>query len=89
MKVLSYRRFGEPPQVIDAQVVIVQAENGDPIVLACEQNDPRVIVTAHVKDKDFNRLLRALGLDKTVICDEMEAAPPPAGARLLSRPGGL
>ncbi len=67
--------------------VVVRQNNTTPIVVAAEVGDGRTQEVAHCKDKNFNHVLRQLGVNQTVICDTLELVKPPAGARLVAGPG--
>ncbi len=67
--------------------VIVRQNNTTPISVAAEVGEGRSQVVAHAKDKDFNHVLRQLGVHQTVICDTLELRKPPPDARLVAGPG--
>lgn len=70
MRVVIMRRVGEGIQEIDAAVVIVKDNLGNPVQVACEVI-PGVIELEDVrKTAEFNRILLALGLRDTVICEQ-------------------
>ncbi len=84
MRVTLVRRPGEAPVVIEAAMVLVEDHLGTPISVAHEQGraPSSAYVVAHAHDKNFNAILRQLGLDKTVVCDDLVLPPPPSGATL-------
>jgi hypothetical protein len=59
------------PRVIEASVMIVEGANGQPISLALDTGLPGAIIVAHAKDPDFNKLLKELGFNQTVICEDL------------------
>lgn len=73
-------------RLTDVSSVVVRQNNGTPIMVAAEVGDGRTQQVAHVKDADFHRVLRQLGVSDTVICDTLLLPPPPLGARLLTGP---
>ena len=85
MLVKVIRKLGEAPVVYqDASLVIVEDAHGNPILVGCDLGVGGAIEVSHVKDPQHNRVLRALGIDKTVVCDTKELAKPPDGSRLLT-----
>lgn len=87
MRVEACEKFGGKPLVTDAAVVVIRDVHGNPISVACETpcGDQPVITVSHCKDPDFNRILRGLGLDQVVICEEFSPAAPPAQQLILPR----
>lgn len=76
------------PLVLDGvAAVIVRQNNTTPIMVAAEVGDGRTQHVAHCRDRDFNHVLRQLGIHQTVICDELVLAKPPSGAKLVAGPG--
>lgn len=75
MKIRIMERAGGEVREIRAAVVIVEDHLGNPVQLACE------VIPGHIELEDvrqeakFNLLLRALGLDKTVICEKRTVDP--------------
>lgn len=67
--------------------VVVRQNNTTPIMVAAEVGDGNTQQIAHCKDKNFNHVLRQLGIHQTVICDTLELVKPPAGAKLVAGPG--
>lgn len=83
MRVKVISRLGDAPVVMDAAVVLVENQFGEPISVACSNTDG-VFWLAHCKDKNFNDVLRMLGIDKTIIAADVRGASLPAGAKLLT-----
>ena len=77
---------GGEPLVLEATLVIVRWPDGTPMCVAGAYGPDGVVRASHCKDKDFNETLRKLGIDRTVICDELVLPPPPTGARLIRGP---
>jgi hypothetical protein len=76
------------PLVLDGvAAVVVRQNNTTPIMVAAEVGDGRSQEVAHCKDKNFNHVLRQLGINQMVICDTLTLAKPPPGARLVAGPG--
>jgi hypothetical protein len=76
---------GAPVRVPVCQVVVRQ-NNGTPIYAGAEYGPAGAQAHAKAGDPDFNRVLRALGINMTVVVDTLEMPPPPRGARLLTGP---
>ncbi len=76
------------PIRLPASQVLIRQDNGPVICVAAECGDDRSQAVAKVGDPDFRRLLAALGVHETVICDRLELPQPPPGARLVSGPTG-
>lgn len=66
--------------------IVVYQNNGTPVMVAGEYGQDRTQIMARVGDDDFNRVLRSLGIDMTVMCADVELPQLPAGARLIARP---
>lgn len=58
-------------QVIEATRVVIEDIKGNPVMIALEYA-PGMIVAAHPGDPDFNNLLKNLGIDKVVVCTDVE-----------------
>ena len=74
------------PVRIEAQQVVLRQDNGAPVCVAAHYGPDGCYAVAHAGDKDFNRMLRALGVEAQVVCDTLAVPPLPAGARLLAGP---
>jgi len=74
------------PLVLAVNQVIVRQDNGTPILVAAEFGAEKAQAAAKVGDADFQHLLRALGINETVVCDRVELPGPPPGARLIAGP---
>jgi len=75
------------PIVLPVRQVVVRLSNGTPVVVASEFGPDGAYAVSRVGDDDFNRLLRALGLDIThVQVDTVQMPSPPPGARLIAGP---
>lgn len=61
------------PHEQQAQSVILYDDLGNPIFVAMQIDG--AIVYADAGEKDFHAMLRALGVDKTVICHEIKPKP--------------
>jgi hypothetical protein len=77
---------GSQPLIIDASLVLACLDNGTPVMAAGDYGPGGTLKASHAGDKDFNKTLRDLGLDKTVICDTLVLPPPPPGARVIAGP---
>lgn len=84
MRVKILASVGQPPIILDAAVVLVENQFGEPISVACEGGAEGIYWLAHTKDPDFQQILRSLGIASTVIVDSMSAPKLPQGARLIN-----
>ena len=75
MLVKILRGGGQGPLVIpDATLMIVEDAKGNPVSLACEYGLPGhlgAFEVSHCKDPEFNELLHRLGINKTVIVEDL------------------
>jgi len=75
MLIKILRKGGREPLVIDdATLMIVEDAKGNPVSLACEYGLPGRLGTfevSHCKDPEFNTLLHRLGINKTVIVENL------------------
>ena len=75
------------PIVLPIRQAVIRMPNGTPIVIAAEFGPEGAYAVSQVGNDDFNRLLRALGLDVThVQVDTVQMPPPQQGARLIAGP---
>jgi hypothetical protein len=88
LEIVPEEGIGGKPVRLVARQVVVRQDNGTPICAAAHFGPERAYVVLKVGDKDFNRMLKALGISDTVICDRLELPQPPPGARLISDPNG-
>lgn len=73
MKLIIHNNLRDA-QVIEATRLVVEDHLGNPIVVALEYA-PGQIVASHAGDKDFNNLLRNLGINKVVVCTDIQQKP--------------
>ena len=74
------------PLVIHAGQVVIRQDNGTPICVAAHFGPERGYAVEKVGDPDFNRTLKAIGINETVICDRIQMPKPPPGAKLIADP---
>lgn len=86
MYVEIVNRFGEAPLRVPASQVVIKLDDGTPISVAALYGSEGSYCISHCKDKDFNRILKTLHIDQTVICDDVSSSAPPEGARLILGP---
>ena len=65
---------GKPLKVKTTRVVVYDEATGNPLSLIVEFH-PGAYYTSQVGDKDFNSLLESLGVNKTVLVDEVDISP--------------
>jgi len=75
-----------PPLVLEAAQVLVAHDDGTPLAVAAEYGPDGGVAASHALDQDFNRMLELLGIRRTTVCDRVEVAKPPSGARLIAGP---
>lgn len=73
------------PVVTKGRTVIISDEHNNPLVVVMQIADGTTMV-ANSTDPDFNRVLRSLGINKTVICNNLSIPGPPANAELVAGP---
>ena len=86
LKILPKGIGGAEPLVLEATLVLVELDDGTPIMVSGEYGPEGAVRSAHAGDKDFNQTLHALGINRTVICDTIALPPPPPGARIIAGP---
>ena len=90
------------PLVVDATMVLVRLGDTNPVLvvgdeaLALRQGDiaaaagdfgpDGVVRASHALDPDFNATLRAFGVNRQVICDQLVLPQPPPGAKIIRAP---
>ena len=65
---------GRPVKMKATRVVIYDVATGNPLSLVVEFHEG-AYYTSHVDDEDFNSLLESLGVNKTVLVDEITLSP--------------
>lgn len=73
MRLVIHKNLREA-QVIEATRVVVEDPLGNPIMVALEYA-PGKIIASHPGDKDFNNLLHSMGINKVVVCTDVEQKP--------------
>jgi hypothetical protein len=77
---------GQPLIIEDASLVVLYDNNNNPVMVAGKYGPEGVIRASHALDNDFSATLYALGVNRTVICQELKLPGPPPGARLVQKP---
>lgn len=78
-------KVGEKPLRIAATRVAVFNDQGTPLLVAGEYGPEGASAVASYQDRDFTRVLEALGFGRhQVEVDVVDSPPPPPGARLLA-----
>lgn len=78
---------GTPPIVLDATQIIVRLDDGTPICAASHYGPDGSYAVARVGDTDFQQMLRALGVNMTVVVDTIQMPKPIPGSQILMRQG--
>lgn len=82
MRVKLVETIGGQVLDLDVALVIVEDGVGNPISIACETNGGYTCETANNEER-FNRILRGLGLNRSIVCDNITTKPLPYGAQPL------
>lgn len=85
LKILPQGINGDPV-ILDARLVVVELDDGTPVMVSGEYGPDGAVRASHAGDEDFNQTLQALGIKRTVICDSIVPPQPPPGARLVAGP---
>ena len=89
VEIIPSEGIGTAPLRLEAAQVVIRHENGTPLALAAHYGPNNSLAFASVafNDVEFNRFLRALGIEGTVIVAGTVKTPKPeAGATLLVPP---
>lgn len=62
MKIEVYYRFGSPPLMVDADQVVIRANNGSVISAAATYGDGASVLHTRRDDPDFQQRLNELGI---------------------------
>lgn len=79
-------RVGGTPITLDASQVVVYQDNGTPIAVAAEYGPERSQAVSMAGQADFQRFLRLLGVNTTVVVDRLPVTKPHPGAVLVAGP---
>lgn len=79
-------RVGDPPIRLHVAEFIVRQENGTPIAVGADYGPDGSQAISMVGNKDFNKMLRLLGITETVVVSTLKMPQPPPGARLVAGP---
>jgi hypothetical protein len=88
MKVVAYERLGGKTYVFEAAQVVLYDKFDNPIAIAADYGMPgqQCHYVSKVTDEDFNRTLQALGIDKLVVCHDLQGQSPLKGSVLAASP---
>ena len=64
---------GLKPQVINCTRVLITTDDGRPLAISSEWA-PGAVITSHAGEPNFSQLLKTLGVDRTVVTEEIPAA---------------
>lgn len=79
-------RVGDPPIRLDVAEFIVRQPNGTPIAVGADYGPEGSQAVSCVGMKDFNRMLKLLGVNETVVVSTLQMPKPQPGARLIAGP---
>jgi hypothetical protein len=74
------------PIVLDVTQIVVRQNNGTPIYVCAHYGPDDACAHSVAGMEDFNRYLRVLGIDMTVVVSTIQIPGPPPGAKLLTGP---
>jgi hypothetical protein len=86
MKIKLIPKIGHAPIVLDVSQFMVVDENDTPISVGATYGPDGASAVSCVGCNDFNRMLRALGVNQTVILTKIQLPQVEAGSRLLVNP---
>lgn len=79
MRVSLHDRLGQPVE-FQATRVVVYDHLGNPMMVAlehlCSPNAPPVYIYSTAEHDDFNHILHAMGINKTIIVSQLDTPPP-------------
>jgi hypothetical protein len=77
MYIEAIERFGKPPVRLEVSQVVIYRDDGTPISLASLYGPDGAIFVETAEDPEkFNKALQTLGIDKTVIVDNLVMSEP-------------
>lgn len=79
-------RIGGAPLRLDVSQFVVRQDNGTPISVGAEYGPEGAQAVSCVGCKDFQRMLRVLGVKDTVVVDTLHMPQPQPGVRLIAGP---
>ena len=86
MKIQLIPKIGGPPLVLDVAQFVVTNDQGTPISVGAEYGPENAQAVSCVGCEDFQRMLRVLGVNTTVVVDRLVMPKPQPGARLIAGP---
>ncbi len=79
-------RVGGPPLRLDVSQFVVRQDNGTPVACGAEYGPDGAQALSCVGCKDFQRMLRVLGVKDTVVVDTLQMPQPQPGVKLIAGP---
>lgn len=79
-------RVGADPIRLEVAQYVVRQANGTPIAVGAEYGPEGAQAVSCVGCKDFQRLLRVLGIRTTVMVHTLQMPEPQPGAKLVASP---
>lgn len=86
MKIKLIPRIGGTPLVLDVSQFVVVNEQGTPVSVGAVYGPNGAIAVSCVGCDDFQRMLRSLGVNTTVVVDKLVMPKPEPGVKLLAGP---
>jgi hypothetical protein len=78
--------IGGQPIRLNISQFVVRQDNGTPISVGAEYGPDQSQAVSCVGNKDFERMLRILGIKDTVVVHTLQMPKPQPGARLIAGP---
>lgn len=73
MRIKAHNGFGQPI-VIPVTSIVVEDDAGN-VLFAAQQSGPRQIDYTHTDDPDYHRMLKVLGIRKSLIIEDIQTKP--------------
>lgn len=86
MRIKLIPRIGGSPIVLDVSQFIVVNDQGTPISVGAVYGPDGADAVSCIGCDDFQRILRVLGVNTTVVVDKLVMPKPQAGAKLIAGP---
>lgn len=86
MKIQLIPRIGGAPVVLDVSQFIVVNDMGTPISVGAVYGPDGADAVSCIGCNDFQRMLRVLGINTTVVVDKLTLPKPQPGAKLIAGP---
>jgi hypothetical protein len=72
---VAYKQVGEVSAKISGGFIVVEDDFGNPLIVAIQDASGGSVIT-HCKEPNFNQILKGLGIDKTVLVEDIKTDKP-------------